>query len=354
MPFNVQSRGAAAAILACLGLAGQSVLYATAAEGVWPVEGRLLGEPRGTAGDAKKAKDVSGIACATELGFPRVCVVADDSSQGAQIVVLYDGRLVAGDFIRLTDASLDGDLLELDAEAVAYAEGAFYVMGSHGRPRHRDGGAGDAKTEAKTAARRHLFRVTFDVTSVDTVGRLAKPATVKRSLTLSDVIRAEPILGPSFDGALAGGGVDIEGAAIRGGRLYAGLRGPILPSGEAVILSVPLDVLFDGAAGQAKLHRLDLGDGRGIRDLVAFKNGFLVLGGPLKDPSDDAVASGDYVVRWWDGAASRPLGVIPAFGRKVKPEALVPLDQADGRLRLLVLFDGPPEGGPRVVLIEAP
>lgn len=335
-----------------------------AREAVWPVEGKLLGE-RKEGGwktgeeirtqDFKKSRDVSGLACATASGFPRICLLADDETQGAQIVVLHDGRLVAGDFIRLIDDDFGGEPLELDAEGVAYAEGAFYVAGSHGRPRHRDGGGADAESTAKAAATRKIFRLRFPPGAVDEVGRLTGPVAITPSTALSGYLAAQPELAASFDGALDADGLNVEGIAVQGGRLLAGLRGPVMPDGKAAILSLPLAALFDGAAGSAELHRVDLGDRRGVRDLTAFEGGFLVLAGPVKDPPGGGISAGDYEAVWWDGAATtKRLGGLPSFGAKVKPEALLPLGRANGRLRLLVLFDGPEEGAPRMVEVDLP
>jgi hypothetical protein len=262
---------------------------------------------------------------------------------------------VAGDFIRLIDDAYEGELLELDAEAVAYADGAFYVVGSHGRPRHRDRGADDPESTAKTTATRKIFRLRFDPALVDRDGRLNGPVAITASTALSAHFAAEPALAPSFDGALDADGLNIEGIAVRGGRLHVGLRGPVLSDGKAAILSLPLAAVFEGAAAKAELHRLDLGERRGIRDLAAFGGGFLVLAGPVKDPSGGAVETGDYRVVWWDGAsAMRTLGGLPSYGSRVKPEALLPLGRIDGRLRVLLLFDGPEEGGPRTVEVDAP
>jgi hypothetical protein len=87
-------------------LTGAALLHggSAAAEGnkPWEVEGKLIGKPRGLdVLDSKKANDVSGIACATTRGFPRICLLADDETQGAQIVILRKDKLIAGDFIRL-------------------------------------------------------------------------------------------------------------------------------------------------------------------------------------------------------------------------------------------------------------
>jgi hypothetical protein len=347
--------------LAALGLAAALLAGAASATEPWRVEGKLYGEPDRLrpwdAAASDKADDVSGIACATEAGFPRICLVADDESQGAQIVVLQDGGLRAGSFIRLIDAAHDGEPLELDAEGVAYADGAFYVTGSHGRPRHA-AGKPEAGTVARAEATRQLFRIRFDPAAVDPgTGLLKDTPEVVGTRALARLIREDPVLGPFHDRPLEEGGVTVEGIAVRAGRLHVGFRGPVLAGGDAVILSVPLDGLFAGQPGAAQIDRLSLGRdsygrARGVRDLASVPEGFLILAGPMLDPKGDGVETGDYAVFRWNGTdAPSPALALDGYGRKVKPEALLPLDRTADRLRVLVLFDGPKEGAPRTVEI---
>lgn len=66
-------------------------------ERVWQVEKKLSGKD-----DDKKSDNVSGIACVSEVRFPRLCLVIDDNSQHVQLVtVVKDGKLLAGKRIRL-------------------------------------------------------------------------------------------------------------------------------------------------------------------------------------------------------------------------------------------------------------
>jgi hypothetical protein len=325
------------------------------ANDVWPVKGKLLGELK----EAKyeKSTDVSGIACATATGFPRTCLLADDETQGVQIVIVKDEVVVAGDFIRLIYDAHDGKLLELDAEGVAYADGYFYVIGSHGRPRHEENETDEdkKKNDAKAKASRHLFRLRFDSDAVDRDGRLKGAVEIKPSTELSGFIRAEPALGPSFNGTLKDEGLTLEGVAVKAERLYVGMRGPVLGDGKAAVLSVPLRALFGGGGGTGQLHSVDLGKRRGVRDLVAFDNGFLVLAGPVNDPPKGKVSHGDYSVFWWNGNNQHKLlGDLDSYGKKVKPEALLPLDRRGAKLRILLFFDGPDEGAPRAVEVDHP
>jgi hypothetical protein len=97
-----------AAILICSGAA------AAQDEPAWPVQGTLFGK------NDKQSKDVSGIACNSPAGFPRSCLLVDDESQGAQIVIVQDGEIVAGQVVPLIDDRYDDELLELDGEGVAF------------------------------------------------------------------------------------------------------------------------------------------------------------------------------------------------------------------------------------------
>jgi hypothetical protein len=96
----------------------------------WTVKGDVIGKEKN-----KQSKDVSGIACTTQKGFPRTCLIIDDNLQDAQFVELKDGKLVMGDAINLINNKFQGERLELDGEGVAFSKGFFYVIGSHGHPR---------------------------------------------------------------------------------------------------------------------------------------------------------------------------------------------------------------------------
>jgi hypothetical protein len=154
-------------------------------------------------------------------------------------------------------------------------------------------------------------------------------------------------------------GVNIEGLAVQGGRLYFGFRGPVLKD-TALVLAVDADALFDAQAARdpkATLTRLALGANRGIRDMVAVKTGLLLLAGP-----DDSRASqgAGWVVAWWDGqpAAGRVvqpkvLATLDLGGvklrkcdKELKPEAMTVLEETPAAYKLLVLSDGMCDGGP--------
>jgi hypothetical protein len=323
----------------------------------WPVRNKLVGK------DGGKSKDVSGMACTTTSGFPRLCLVIDDEVQTAQIVVLKDGELIAGDSIPLIDDRHDGEALELDGEAVAFADGFFYVVGSHGHPRdadHRLEPLRDAdKIAAEIKAASKVVRIKLDPATVDADGRLKDGA--KPEIAVSDRLRVKlqewRLVQPHVDQRLDENGLTIEGAAVKNERLYVGMRGPLLNGDRdaAPVYSASLMSLFEGAHADPRMVELGLGEaGRGIRDLVVFDKGFLVLAGPGTE------VEGDYTVFFWDGVKQQaePLGTLPKFtdnkGQQVRPEGIVPLDVDGDQLRLLVLFDRGEEGEPRPLMVRKP
>lgn len=360
-----------------IGLLGMCMLGLLPAVGAsakeWKVDGGIFGElkkerPVGSLDgkDYKKASDVSGIACAQDSGFPRTCLIVDDEAQGTQIFILEKDGGRAGSFIPLVSDVFrrpDGrnKAIDFDGEAVAYADGAFYVAGSHGRPRHEARKAGEDATEqdAKAQTSRRLFRLSFPADAVNPSGMLTGPApAITETSRLNEVIAALPEISGTSNAPLEAQGLSLEGIAVRGGRLYAGLRAPV-SEGTAWMLAVSLDVLFGDKLLTSELIGLKLGpdshgNPRGVRDLAAFRDGFLVVAGPAVDPPDGAVFEGDYTLFYSAGDRLEKLLDLPAYGTKVKPEAVLPLTDAGGMVEALLLFDGPEQGGGRTVSFKMP
>lgn len=355
---------------------------APAEPATWSVDGRLWGKPKKNGG-YDPAEDVSGLACAPETAGRRTCLLVDDESQGAQIVVLREGGLVAGDLVPLISDTYDGKPVELDAEAVAYADGAFYVTGSHGRARHEVDQKQQAKNVAKAAASRRVFRIHLSPDSVGSDGRLAgraKPE-VTQSWSLVDVLLAQPTLKSAFDRPLDANGLTIEGLAVSDGNLTVGFRGPVIED-EALLLTVPLATMFEGQPGGSQLQRLELGRDtggrpRGIRDLVAIGEGVVGIAGPVSDPPDGRpIRRGDYAVFKWKPTELVRCQILEIYGpdrsdrdrrsadartaserKPVKPEGLTLLTSGSASIKALLTFDGPEGGRPtalELVLDTAP
>ena len=150
--------------------------------------------------------------------------------------------------------------------------------------------------------------------------------------------------------------VNIEGLAARDGMLYFGFREPARGQ-HTYILPVKADELFSQAGiKNAEPIKIKVGSGSGIRDMLAVRDGFLLLIGP-----DDDNASGvGWSIALWDGSASKdptPLAALNLSGVQPrpcslggstdrKPEAMAVLEEGSDFYRLLILSDGMCDGGP--------
>ncbi|WP_336487496.1 DUF3616 domain-containing protein [Methylobacterium nigriterrae] len=304
------------------------------------------------------AHDVSGIACLPPDGQGRrSCLVVNDQDTYAQLATLDGERLQGGDLVFLVDKDRKrairgrkpkrlgcsrgkGGFRDLDGEGVAYAAPYFYVVGSHGCAR-----------KDRTAVRSAfvLARLRVDPDGVPPSNDFGS---VEATWRLNEILRRDPVVGPHYGRDLdkQQDGLNIEGVAAIGDRLFFGLRAPSI-GGKAFVLAVRADELFapgdavSGATGER--IALDLGEGVGIRDLAALDDGrLLVLSGPtLQQP--------DIPFRVY-AAEAKPQGRLELLtalkdvptGRdeRAKAEGILPLD-GQAR-RFLVLFDGLRNGGP--------
>lgn len=232
----------------------------------------------------------------------------------------------------------------LDLEATAAEGSIVYLTGSHGRVRNI-GVKGNVVGVGGVEARRHrdcVFRFTL--------GADGTPGPVERT-SLWSVLDAHPVLGPFRALASKENGVDIEGLAVKDGRLYFGFRGPVLRDRWVPVLSCT----FDDPSGTARTLYVQLG-GRGVRDMVAVDDGFLILAGPTGD--------GDWSFRiyHWDGkdglndadpGKTRRLADLPRAAAG-KPEGLTVLGRSGDRYDLLLLYDGAKGGAPTRLSLKVP
>jgi hypothetical protein len=302
----------------------------------WKVEGKLVGK------DDKKAKDISGIACDFVSTLPRHCLVIDDNIQAAQAVVLQSNALAAGEMVPLIDDVFDGKSLELDGEGIAFHDGAFYVIGSHGYPRDKDHKLDPQADQSLIAARiKAASQVVKIIAQADGTLVVQKP-----TMSLTKAIAAQVELAPFFGKRLDENGLTIEGIAIKGDRLFAGFREPVLEEGRTPILSVSLDGLAKDGDQAAKLFKIPLGSGMGVRDIAIEGDHFLILAGPVAD------VPGKYSIYSWDGVTDDGITPIVSLtdvegaGDQRKAEALLPIIIDKMERRLLIMFDGEKEGSP--------
>ena len=98
-------------------------------------------------------------------------------------------------------------------------------------------------------------------------------------------------------------GVDIEGLAAKDGALYLGFRGPVLRENF-----VPIARVDPSGSDEPELLFVKLG-GRGVRDIAATTDGFLILAGPNGDQD------WSFELFHWDGRDM----VTGSTGRRAAP-----------------------------------
>lgn len=131
------------------------------------------------------------------------------------------------------------------------------------------------------------------------------------------------------------GGLNIEGLAYTGSKLYFGLRSPLTKKGEAIILVAKntKEVLEGATPVLSEVIRVSLKK-NGIRGLTLDGQGLLILSGPTND------AEGDFDLNWFN-LSHRNLNSysLPGFSSLLRPEGLV--KENDGSVTLVQDFEGP-------------
>ena len=319
--------------------------------------------------ELKTRQSVSGMACNLNAQQTRICLLAFDEGAEARYATVSRASLTPN----AEAVVLRNTQGELDAEAAATDGRYFYVTGSHSAKR------GDCASNPES---RHVIRLRIDPAT----GRAVNPsgsgplADYADSGRLWDIMQLQAELAPHMGEraclgsgppagapALAGKqGINIEGMAVKDGRLYFGFRGPV-GGGVARVLSVNAQALFEGGDVRAELTRLALGPQRGIRDMLAVKGGFLLLVGPDDSPASQKGDWANWAVWWWDGtaatgtpgmAAPRKLAVLDLRAvqlrqcdKELKPEAMTLLAESPSSWTLLVLSDGMCDGGALTVSV---
>lgn len=280
-------------------------------------------------GSVLEDTNLSGIACISD----KDCLVGADEGRAVQLVELSRTakKLKAGKTIPLLRSGK-----EIDIEAVAAEGDSYYVIGSHGISK---------KQGEQQMNRFRVFRLRMN-------RKTGMPADVNVA-SLSSVLRADPVLGEHFQMPLQQNGVNIEGLAVRNGRLFVGFRGPNM-GGVAFVMEIGADEVFARKPQpQYTLHKLRLGEGLGIREIVAAKSGFLIIAGNAgSEPSKRFTESENYEedrefsLVFWDGVGSEVgrIGSIP--NPPGKAEAMTILEESPSEVTVLILFDGPRGGQP--------
>jgi Protein of unknown function (DUF3616) len=277
----------------------------------------------------KARTQLSGAACNETISR---CIAANDEKTYAQFFTVSGSKIIP-------DASsidlIAGDD-EPDAEGAAYAGGSFYVTGSHGNSRRKN------KPNEQSYV---VVRVNAESGAVD-----ASSGKWRSAIFGSEKLgpyAGQPLKDGGPDHA---GGANVEGIAVWKDRMYLGFRGPSVGK-NAYALSAPLGEVFDNSNTNMSVrdHEIPLGDKTGIRDLASVDTGLLILTGPVNEPDNEGDKVDRSIFHWnpETGKLDR-LAQLSPLAKGAKAETLVVLpDNGDkGLFRVLLIFEGPPNGDP--------
>lgn len=247
---------------------------------------------------------------------------------------------------------------EIDIEGLDVDEGFVWLVGSHSRKRKKvDKDATQAQNRERLATveadgnRYTLARVPLndDHEPAPTAGSRAA-SRLKGDAAGNLLTRAladDEHVGPFCAIPGKDNGLDVEGLAARGDRLFVGLRGPVL-RGWAVLLDLQVRAAPTGFLRLDKLrkHFLDL-DGLGIRDLAIDKNDLYILAGPTMD------LDGPVFMYHWPNALDtvgeavvprerlRIAAEIPYAAGADHAEGMTLVDPGTTRPKVMVCYDSP-------------
>jgi len=269
-------------------------------------------------------------------------------------------RFALGDYLRLPIPPAPDELegKEVDMEGLAYQDGYLWLMGSHSLTRSKPKPGDSAKKGFKQLGKinsdgnRYLLAriplVEMDgaytlQTRVERHGKTLTAAQLRGDVQgddLTTALKDDKHLQAFLNIPSKDNGLDIEGLAVAGKRLFLGLRGPVL-RGWAVVLE--LEWVEDGAdASRLKLgkigadgqpyrkHFLQL-DGLGVRDLCVQGADLLILAGPSMS-LDGPVT----IFRWQGGAQPDEESLV--FNQDLVRVGDIPYGQGDDHAEGMALF----------------
>ncbi|WP_052763975.1 DUF3616 domain-containing protein [Microvirga massiliensis] len=252
---------------------------------------------------------------------------------------------------------------EMDIEGLCAVDGCLWIVGSHAlkrsKPKREKSNADDALRRMEKVDRepnRHfLGRIPlveeapglWMPTEADGGRQAAWAKFDKRNSALTQWVADDPHLGPFLTIPAKENGFDVEGLAVRGDRIWLGLRGPVL-RGHAVVLDLEIAEKEPGRLSARRVegerryrkHLLDT-RGLGIRDMCSDGEDLLLLVGPTMSLEGPA-----FVLRWRDAVHDDVSGVIAPDRIETVVELPYRLhaDHPEG-------IDHWPEAGPGVLLV---
>jgi len=287
--------------------------------------------------------------------------VANDETTSVERLTLEDGdHARAHRSFDLTNLlELPGDGGELDIEGLDVQTDTLWLLGSHSSARKQvkdnatPAEAQRALATVEVSQRRRVLARVSTQTLLDPGGsRKGQPQLpavlgLGRSEDLLDLLADDPHLGGFIQTSKSGSrpipgkenGLDCEGLAVAGDRVFIGLRGPVL-RGWALIIELKVG---DGRGIEPRpigpgnrryrKHFLHL-HGLGVRDLCRHGDDLLVLTGPTMELDGRSA-----VFRWRDALRSQAEAVLQKDDLKCEFDAPYGMgeDHAEG---ITVLDDG--------------
>jgi hypothetical protein len=307
---------------------------------------------------APKADLRDGLSAVARQG-PHLWVANDETTSVERLTLEDGGRARSHRSFDLTNIlGLPGDRGELDIEGLDVDGDTLWLLGSHSAARKQVRGnatpeeAQESLSTVEVSQRRRVLARLSTETLLDPGGSRTNQQQrtavfgLGRGEDLLDLLADDPHLGcfiqPSATGStpIPGkeNGLDCEGLAAAGDRVFIGLRGPVL-RGWAVIVELQVgDGL--GIEPQAigpgnrryRKHFLRL-DGLGVRDLCRHGDDLLVLAGPTMELDGRAA-----VFRWRDALTSQAEAVLQKDELHCEFDA--PFGQGEDHAEGLTVLDG--------------
>jgi hypothetical protein len=232
-------------------------------------------------GDLTESKQLSGL---TKYGD--LLVVCPDEGCQFDVLTNDDGSYRLLRSISLCDADEEKET-EIDLEGAASDGEYLYLVGSHSLARRK------VESDATYKHNRSRFSEIKEETSRDKLFRLKLgdhgKLKSKEEISLRQILKRDEFLRRFTRIPSKENGVDIEGIAVRESKLYLGFRGPVLRGNYAPVMVLEFD-----SPEKYELRFVNLG-GRGIRDIAAVKDGFLIIAGPVGEADET------YELYYWNG-----------------------------------------------------
>ena len=291
-------------------------------------------------------------------------LVAGEETEPAEYAGQRTFRLA--DFVDLPGADADE---EADIEGLARSGPFLWAVGSHSlrrkqiKARHSGDKALRRLARVEGQENRQLL-LRLPVAEVDGLptpvreivvdGERHRAAQLDKRDALRTLLRHDEHLAPFLAIPGKDNGLDIEGIAVHGDRVYLGLRGPVL-RGWAFVLELR-PYVDPGEPGRLRLrpfddgpayrkHVLDL-DGLGVRDLCPDGDDLLVLAGPTMG------LDGPVRIYRWRGAAREAMPAI-ARGTALTRELELTYGEGDDHAEGMGLI-GPPDERLALVVFDSP